>query len=386
MSGDFEMGLIPSRSWDTEGVTSLRALSAPFLITSEALRDEVVASDLADDLLSGLDEAGVHGLALFPEGLRHPFGFEAPLLGPEDYAGEAIRAPTSNTTAATFEALGATANSADADDDAQAGMESSYDLTPAGTATGNVTFSAKASALVVNNDVFEELDGDQRAVLEQAAAETRDWAIMEAPSDADAARDYCLKGGAVVLASDSDIAALKRATAPVYDELESDRQTRELIGAIRRLGREIAPATPPAVCGRHRAPRESQADGGSGSRFDGVYRFEITDAQLRANGVRTPEDLAENHGIYTVTISDGTYCWEQRAPNPLNNPDECSIFEIDGARVVWSYPIGPPDVYRFTKTAAGDLEVTLVRAGTPEARGYAASWAANRWKRIGGGE
>ena len=43
--GDFEMGLIPTRAWDTEGVTTLRALNAPFLITSEALRDEVIASD-----------------------------------------------------------------------------------------------------------------------------------------------------------------------------------------------------------------------------------------------------------------------------------------------------------------------------------------------------
>ena len=108
--GDFEMGLIPARAWDTEGVTSLRALQAPFLITSEALRDDVIGSDLADDLMAGLDEAGVLGLALFPEGLRHPFGYERPLLGPQDYAGKALRAPTSNTTAAVFDALGARTN------------------------------------------------------------------------------------------------------------------------------------------------------------------------------------------------------------------------------------------------------------------------------------
>ena len=37
------MGLIPSRAWDTEGVTSLRALNAPFLIDSDELLDEVVS-------------------------------------------------------------------------------------------------------------------------------------------------------------------------------------------------------------------------------------------------------------------------------------------------------------------------------------------------------
>ncbi len=108
-SGKLDMGLIPSRAWDTEGVTSLRALNAPFLIDSDELLDDVVSSDeLADDLMSGLDKAGVVGLALFPEGLRHPFGLKKPLLGPDDYDGQAIRTPTSKTTAAVFAALGAT--------------------------------------------------------------------------------------------------------------------------------------------------------------------------------------------------------------------------------------------------------------------------------------
>ena len=53
----------------------------------------VTDDDLAGDLMAGLDEVGVHGLALVPEDLRHPFGFAEPLLGPEDYAGRTIRSP-----------------------------------------------------------------------------------------------------------------------------------------------------------------------------------------------------------------------------------------------------------------------------------------------------
>jgi Bacterial extracellular solute-binding protein, family 7 len=265
----------------------------------------------------------------------------------------------------------------------QVGMESSYDLMPNGTATGNVTFFAKASVLVVNHDVLDDLDGDQRAVLEQAAAETRDWAIDAATSDADAAAAYCTTGGAVVLASDAEIAALQRATAPVYAELERDEQTRRLIEAIRRRKDEVAPATPAAPCGRPAEPDEARSGGATDTRFDGVYRFEITDAELREVAVTSRPDVLENHGIYTLTIEDGGYCWEQRAANHINNPDECSTFDVDGNRVVWHYPVGPPDVYRFEKARNGDLEVTLVRAGTPEARPYAEVWAANDWQRIG---
>jgi hypothetical protein len=63
--------MIPARAWDTEGVTSLRALHAPFLVTSDELVAEIVDGELADELLAGLEDVGVTGLALLPEGLRH---------------------------------------------------------------------------------------------------------------------------------------------------------------------------------------------------------------------------------------------------------------------------------------------------------------------------
>jgi TRAP-type C4-dicarboxylate transport system substrate-binding protein len=34
VGGELDMGMIPARSWDTEGVTTLRALNTPFLVTS----------------------------------------------------------------------------------------------------------------------------------------------------------------------------------------------------------------------------------------------------------------------------------------------------------------------------------------------------------------
>ena len=66
IAGDLDMGMIPARAWDTEGVTSMRALHAPFLVTSDELAREVVTDDLADEMLAGLDELGLVGLALIP--------------------------------------------------------------------------------------------------------------------------------------------------------------------------------------------------------------------------------------------------------------------------------------------------------------------------------
>jgi TRAP-type C4-dicarboxylate transport system substrate-binding protein len=382
-NGDLDLGLVPSRAWDTEGVTTLRALNAPFLITSDDLLGKVIAGPLARRLMAGLDEAGVVGLAMFPEGMRHPFGFRAPLRGPDDYAGQVIRTPTSETVSAMFAALGARTDDLEPDAGVQAGMESAYELEPAGTATGNVTFYPKADVLAVSPDLLDELGEERSEMLRTAARETRDALIAEQRSDADAARDWCEAGGSIALAADTELAALERATAPVYEELERDPVTRELIAAIRELKGDEPRPEAPAACGD---PAGSGTAGASAdSRIDGVYRFEITDAQLNGFGIGDPVDVDENHGLYTVTLRAGDYCWKQRAPNRLNNPDECSTYELDGNRMTWNFPAGPPDVYGVKKLPNGDLKLRVIRA-TAEELPYAQSWAANVWKRIGTGE
>ena len=135
VSGDLAMGLVPSRAWDTEGVSSLRALNAPFLITSTSVLHEVVAGELATPLMGGLGDVGVTGLALYPEGLRHVFGFGNVLVTPGDYDGTTIRAARSETVSAVFETLGATADDPDGtefadgiSDGSLAGAETSFVL------------------------------------------------------------------------------------------------------------------------------------------------------------------------------------------------------------------------------------------------------------------
>ena len=153
VSGEIDMGMIPARAWDTEGVTTLRALFVPFLVDSDALVAEIVTdAELTADMLAGLDGAGITGLALLPESLRHVFSFGEPLLTPDDFAGTIIRAPYSATTYALFEALGATGTDlvgGEFDegiaDGSVAGAESAFARATAlpgdelTTATGNVT-------------------------------------------------------------------------------------------------------------------------------------------------------------------------------------------------------------------------------------------------------
>jgi TRAP-type C4-dicarboxylate transport system substrate-binding protein len=243
--GELDMGMIPARAWDTEGVTSLRALHAPFLVTTDSLVAGIVKSELAPEMLAGLEKTGVTGLALLPEGMRHVFAFRHPPLALADYRGMLIRSPLSKTTYAAFQALGAKPDDFGGQDVEESikngkigGAETSFALAgylPDATAVGNVTFFPKVNSLVINSKVLKGLTEDQRAVLHDAAQHTVDWAITATGSDADAAKEYCAKGGRIALASRQDLARLQRAVQPVYQQLEQDAATKAMIARIRSL-------------------------------------------------------------------------------------------------------------------------------------------------------
>jgi len=218
VSGDLDMGFIPARAWDTEGVASLRALSAPLLLTSQPLVDEVVRSDVAEDALAGLETAGVTGLALVPEGLRHVFSYGDPLVTPEAFAGTTIRTPRSETGYAVFRAWGADPDDlvGQAFDDgiftgSVAGVDSSFaragGLGSPTTVAANLTTSANVNTLVVQTEVLEGLTSAHADVLREAAIATRDAVLADPPDEAALAEDFCAAGGRVVTAGDADLTA-----------------------------------------------------------------------------------------------------------------------------------------------------------------------------------
>jgi TRAP-type C4-dicarboxylate transport system substrate-binding protein len=336
-----DMGLIPTRAWDTEGVTSLRALSAPFLITSESLAAKVVTSDLADQLLAGLDHANVVGLSLFPEGLRHPYGFGDPLLGPATYAGQTIRAPASAMSSAMFAALGAQLTDADIDQAAQAGMESEYAFKPSGIATGNVTFFVKINSLVISKAAFDRLTDQQRDTLRQAADQTQAWVIENAYADAERAAEFCQGGSSIVAATDAEIAELEAAVAPVYAELEQDTATKGALDAIRAIKATVGPVSAPTCDGS--VPVPSQA--AEATPIDGVYRatFTLADLQRSPFLMDTGELNDENWGAFILKIDRGRI--DLALKNDTVDRTWTGTFSVLGDKVRFELPTYAPGVH-----------------------------------------
>ena len=107
-AGEVDLGWVGTSVFDTIGDTDFQALTAPMLIDSYPLQQAVLDSDIPAQMLAGLDEFGVHGIAVLADGLRKPIAAARPLLRPADYEGITFPAFRSREHAAAIRALGAT--------------------------------------------------------------------------------------------------------------------------------------------------------------------------------------------------------------------------------------------------------------------------------------
>jgi TRAP-type C4-dicarboxylate transport system substrate-binding protein len=254
--GTFDLGWVGTRAWDTRGVTSFDPLQAPFLITSYPILDAIMSSDLPSTLLDGVQSAGFVGLGLFPEQLRHPIGFRAPLRSLSDFRGMPIRLPSSAIGDALIRALGAApihANGADLNEaianGSVAGAESSVgNLTSfplQSILTSNVTFYPKVLSLFMTASRYAALTSTARDELGEAIKATLS-AVLESDPEGDALAAFCQSGGHVVQASASDLAGLESAAAPVLLEIEKDSTNRTTLDRIRSMAATL-PSGPAVV-------------------------------------------------------------------------------------------------------------------------------------------
>jgi TRAP-type C4-dicarboxylate transport system substrate-binding protein len=400
VAGELDLGMIAARAWDTEGVTTLRALQAPFLISTDEVLDAVVTSDLGGDLLGGLEEVGIEGLALIPEELRHPVGFGRALRSPADFAGVGIRAPLSNASYALLRALGAQPADLTFEQAASAihagkvrGAESSFlhlgSLPAPGIVTANVVFFPKVNTLVANGERFDELPAEQREILREAAEQTRRHVVDTRTREVDAARQACRSGAELVIASAADLAALRRAAAPVYAELERDPTAKELIAAIHALAARKGPSASASACTGNQAPPAAGASAGGGAEPtipEGAYRAEITFDEMVARGV-DPGTASTNGGIMTLTLDGGRWRHSTRGLRGActgryshsgkrvafladDIPDCGSARGLVWFSAVWSLHDGS---LRFTRVRAGEGDTDLFAR---------ALWGSEPWRKV----
>jgi TRAP-type C4-dicarboxylate transport system substrate-binding protein len=312
--GDADLALVGARAWDLAGVKSFRPLVAPFLIDSLPLQARVVRSPLMKQVLDAVRPLGLVGVAVFPGGLRRPLGVSRLLLRPEDYHAAKIGIRPGGVAAATFRALGGTGRPFDAtptglhgfdgaESDVTTILNNRYDLHSRGL-IANVVLWPRVTTLVANAKAFNTLSPDEQQLLLRAGQEAL------APLDASFASDQAdsldalcrSKHLRLVLASDADREALRRAVQPLYDRLERDSSTRQLISRIERMRTELGPVSRPLRC----APPAKAAH----TALEGRWEADLTARALRAAG--EPIDVVKRfQGMWRLEFRNGR--WSARS-------------------------------------------------------------------------
>jgi len=371
LDGDLDLAMVPSRAWDDLGVDSLRAINTPFLITTDSLAADVVTDvDLVAQLTSGLDDVGAESLGLFPEGLRHPFGVRDALRGPADYEGGVVRSAWSRTANAMFGALGAELSDESLDPDTMLGAESSFRITPAGVATGNVVFYPKINVLTARGDLRDDLTEDQWAQLEDAADATGRWVLDTNPTDAEAAAAFCDEAGKISAATPAEIGSLVAATRGVVDDLRQDAATASIIDAVEQLKRDDPAPDYVTSCPERLVDRASE--------LDGSYTFTVTEEEVRAAGGTDQELIDENTGKFTVTFDDGIFVLKQiysQGPHAGTTWQGTGGLTFDGTRLQLFYSQDSDDWTTADVTIRDDgaLVFSQVDGGGDDAQAQALS-------------
>ena len=362
-NGEFEMAVVPTRAWSDEGVMSFMALQAPFLVESDEHAAAIVSDeDISAQVFSGLDGTGLTGLVLFPEGLRHLFGFGEPILTPTDMAGRQIRTIRSRDTDAIIAALGGVPIEAEIDskraDGTIRGAEISFALASSDPkfglpiATGNVVPYAKVDSLVVNQGFWESLSDADRRIIQDAADATRTWAIENVGTDADAAARYCTIGGSVVLADPDSVDQFRAMSSDLVTVLARDATTDALMTKMRDAAKGISPK-PVEAC---EAPIALTIEPDGGDLPDGIYRVEYTDEYLEGWGVA---DVNFQHGVYTYQLEDGHWTIDQLANDITDHLT--GIYHVKDDELYWRWdrdPGAPIDHLTWSAAPNGDLTFT----------------------------
>jgi TRAP-type C4-dicarboxylate transport system substrate-binding protein len=386
--GKVDLAWIGTRVFDTLGVKSFQALSAPMLIDSYPLEGAVIASDIPERMLGALDSLGVTGLAVLADGLRKPIAVGRPLLGPADWQGVTFAAFRSDGQAGAIRALGASPSElwgaplvrGLAHDEVQ-GFEKSvliYHLgsleTVAPYVTANVNLWPQTVALVVNPARLSALSGDQQRWVRQAAKDAAQHSTSLVSEESGLVSTECGVGARFADASAADLAALRQAFAPVYAGLATDPQTKAFVEAIEALKRST-PAGPalaiPEGCTGAAPGHTLLAGEDDPSVLNGVYRVQWTEDELFAAGPNRVYAHA-NYGVITITFQDGHYVIQPGDRGPpcsgsysvsgnvvfLGETDNC----VGTVTANWSLGHG---VLRFSNVDATDAGDEVTFGGKP---------------------
>ena len=409
-TGEADLGWVGTRALDQIGFTALTPINAPFLVGSYAAQAAVVNDAAVEHELAGLNANGLTGLTLLADELRFPVGIAHPFLSPNDYSGARIRTITSRIQSSGIAALGATPTDVPIQPDAQpplSGFETMWWTYQANAyaefakfPTINTPLWPRTVVLLANPSSLSKLGKKQRAWIEQAATYARAWSVQHASDPVQhEIEQACGRGAKIAAATPAQLAALKSAVAPLYNQLATEAGTAAVFRRVSDLA-SAAPADPapnlPPGCAFTAAdlssavkpPVKLAAPGSDGGLPTGVFRQTLTYDQLIALG-SSDKDARLNAGTYTYTLRDGRWQYEQKPDYPEGTQTSCGgFYDVAGNSITFSTTTvladggscSPPVWVSHWSFAGSTLSWSGTVADDPD---FAHAWDMTRWTKIG---
>ena len=136
---------------------------------------------------------------------------------------------------------------------------------------------------------------------------TRTWAVDEVLTDREAAAEFCDAGFKTVLAPPSAVKAWLRESRPVYDQLQADPATAQMIETITELKKSVTVDEDerPVACGVEEEASPTVSDG-ENVIPDGTYRRDNSLKALMKAGL-DKTSAQEYVGVLTFTLDQGVY-------------------------------------------------------------------------------
>jgi TRAP-type transport system periplasmic protein len=373
-AGKYDLGVVGTRVFDTLGVDSFQALTAPMLIDSYPLERAVIGSGIPAQMMRSLDKLNVTGLGVLADGLRKPIAVRKPLLGPADWRGVTFAAFRSRESSEAIRALGATPSDVwgtQLDQGLGSGTVGGFEKNlliyrlknmwnQAPYVTANVNLWPQTLAVIGNPGRLAKLTSQQRGWLTQAVQDAAARSTGLIDGDARLPAGLCASGTRFADASGADLVALRNAFAPVYAQVEQDPQTKEFIAEINRLKQHTSPGAALVIPGgcSGRAPGSAPGNGSPGTKtsqvtpLDGVWGVSYTRAELAAAHPDPSEVVPENYGSFTLTLHRGHSSFTRPGARP--SPQTTATYVVRGdtitfhqGQAIWRYRWS---VYRQTLT------------------------------------
>jgi TRAP-type C4-dicarboxylate transport system substrate-binding protein len=313
-----QLATVWGASMELAGVKTVRALYAPFQLTSKAAASRATRGPIAAKILDGFNGSGLTGLTLAPQGLSRIYAAKKPLEALAAFRGASIRTPYGPTSVAVLKALGsrpvdrsggtfteALANGTIAANEINWEIGSAY--LPTSKTAGNLVLYPLVDVLVANAAAFKNLSPAQQALLRNAAAAAR-AEMLTGWNERAAAKAFCKAGGSITTATRSELEGLKTKAGAVTARFSEDAATASILRSIRAL-HQTAGDTVATCKGSSTLPTPPKPPSGVPATTtlppSGAYRRTLTADAMRAGGA-DENAIFHNQGTHTYDIQGTT--------------------------------------------------------------------------------